>query len=98
MALEDIWLGRNISKDIKPHHMSESLYEYYKMAMNLIISRMEDKINFKPLPDWTPPEFDMKPGEMAGYIERLAWDQFDELTEFSQTWFNPDICHYVNRR
>jgi len=77
--------------------VSESLYEYYKNTLNLIISRMEDKVGFQPVPNWAPDIFNMAVGDMAGYIERIAWDQFGQPAEFSRTWFNPAICHYVNR-
>ena len=39
----------------------------------------------------------MKAGEIAGYIERVSWDQFDRPAEFSKTWFNPDVARYVSR-
>lgn len=97
IALEEIWVNRKMSLDIEQGPISESLYEYYKQDMNLIISHMEDKISFKPVPAWSPDVFDMRIGEMAGYIERVAWNQHNQICEFSKTWFNPIICHYVNR-
>lgn len=97
IALEEIWCVYKIALNREQANVSESLYEYYKTAMGLIISRREDKVSLKPLPNWTPHEFNMTAGDMAGYIERVAWDQFDQLTEFSKTWFHPKKCHYVNR-
>jgi len=79
------------------YDLSESLYEYYKTAMGVIISRHEDKVSLKPMPNWTPLEFNMAADSLAGYVERMAWDQFGQLTEFSNTWFDPHKCHYVNR-
>lgn len=97
IALEEIWLDRKLTQDLQQNEVSESLYEYYKNTLNLIISRMEDKIGFQPIPSWVPEAFNMCEGEMAGYIERIGWDQFDQPAEFSKTWFNPAVCHYVNR-
>ncbi|MEP1231305.1 MAG: GntR family transcriptional regulator [Litorimonas sp.] len=97
IALEQIWLDGRFAKDMHISDVSDSLYEYYKSALNLVMSRIEDKVSFQPVPEGSPPEFNMPRGAMAGYIERIAWDQFDQPAEFSKTWFNPNICHYVNR-
>lgn len=97
IALEQIWLDSRFTKDMRRGDISESLYDYYKNELSLIITRMEDKISLAPVPDWTPDMFNMQAGDMAGYIERIGWDQFDRPAEFSKTWFNPKICHYVNR-
>jgi len=97
IALEEIWLDRNFGLDMRPSDVSESLYAYYKNTLNLTISRIEDKVSFKAVTDCSPKEFNMNCGDIAGYIERIGWDQFDKPVEFSKTWFNPTVCHYVNR-
>jgi GntR family transcriptional regulator len=97
IALEQIWLDRRFTNEMRITDVSESLYNYYRTALNLVISRMEDKISFQAVPDWAPEEFNLSSGTMAGYIERIGWDQFDQPAEFSKTWFNPDVCNYVNR-
>ena len=97
IALEEIWLDRRFTNVMRASDVSESLYHHYKDSLNLIISRIEDKISHSTIPSWTPKEFNMKPGEISGYIERVAWDQFNQPAEFSRTWFNPKLCLYVNR-
>ena len=97
VALEEIWLDRRFSPDIRLSDISESLYVYYKESLDLIISRIEDKIGLHEVPKWAPENFNMLPGESAGYIERVGWDQFDQPAEFSKTWFNPKIANYTNR-
>lgn len=97
IALEQIWLDRRFTNEMRITDVSESLYNYYKTSLNLVISRMEDKISFQAVPDWAPEEFNLRAEAMAGYIERIGWDQFDQPAEFSKTWFNPDVCIYVNR-
>lgn len=97
IALEEIWLDRRFTNVMRMEEVSESLYHYYKDSLNLIISRIEDRISHSTVPSWAPEEFDMNPGEMSGYIERIGWDQFNQPAEFSRTWFNPELCLYVNR-
>ncbi len=97
-ALEQIWLDERFARNLNIFDMSESLYSYYQSSLNLIISRMEDKVSCAQMPDWTPKDFGLSAKDMAGYIERIAWDQWGDPAEFSKTWFNPHICHYVNRR
>lgn len=97
IALEEIWLDRRFSPDIRLSDISESLYVYYKDSLNLIISKIEDKIGIDEVPEWAPDGFNMKPGDMSGYIERIGWDQYGLPAEFSKTWFNPGIANYTNR-
>jgi len=97
IALEQIWLDRRFVETLKASDVHESLYDYYKTSLNLVMSRIEDKVSFQAVPEWAPPEFDMQVGEIAGYVQRIGWDQFDQPAEFSKTWFNPNVCHYVRR-
>lgn len=97
IALEEIWLDRRFSPDIRLSDISESLYVYYKESLNLVISRIEDKISLHEVPQWAPDSFNMLPGDSAGYIERIGWDQFGHPAEFSKTWFNSKIANYTNR-
>jgi len=97
IALEEIWLDQRFGSDIRLSDISESLYVYYKNALNLTISRIEDKIGVQSVPDWAPDTFDMAPGSSAGFIERIGWDQFDLPAEYSKTWFNPKVANYISR-
>ena len=97
IALEEIWLDHRFSKNLRLSDISESLYHFYKESFDLRISKIEDRLGASVIPKWTPEGFNMKAGEIAGYIERVSWDQFDRPAEFSKTWFNPDVARYVSR-
>lgn len=97
IALEEIWLDRRFSPDIRLSDISESLYVYYRESLNLVISKIEDKIGLHNVPKWAPESFNIQVGESAGYIERVGWDQFGHPAEFSKTWFNAEIANYTNR-
>jgi len=74
IALEQIWLDRRFTHELQISDVNESLYEFYKASLNLVVSRIEDKLSFQRLPDWPPGAFNMEKGDMAGYIERISWD------------------------
>lgn len=97
IALEEIWLDHRFAENLRLSDISESLYHHYKESFDLSISRIEDRLGAALIPDWAPEDFNMKPGSLAGYIERTSWDQFDKAAEFSKTWFNPDVARYVSR-
>lgn len=50
-----------------------------------------------PVPDWAPEDFAPAPGSLSGYIERYSWGRGAEPVEFSRTWFDPAVAHYVQR-
>ncbi len=97
IALEEIWLDHRFSENLRLSDISESLYRHYKENFDLRISKIEDRLGAAVIPDWAPEDFNMKPGDLAGYIERTSWDQFNKAAEFSKTWFNPDVARYVSR-
>lgn len=97
IALEEIWLDERFSSDLRVGDISESLYLHYKENFNLTISKIEDRLGVSFIPNWADADFHMNPGDIAGYIERMSWDQFNHPAEFSKTWFNPSVAHYVSR-
>ena len=97
IGLEEIWLDSRFVDSLHVEEISESLYVFYKDALNLTISKIEDSLSAAPVPQWKPHQFNMKKGDLAGYIERVSCDQFDKPAEFSKTWFNPKHARYVTR-
>jgi GntR family transcriptional regulator len=96
IALEEIWLDGSMG-EVAADGLEDSLYEYYKRALNFWITRAEDRVSFAPLPDWGPPALACQPGDTAGYIERLSWADTADSIEFSRTWFDTSRAHYVQR-
>lgn len=96
IAVEEIWLDRDAGA-VDPAHISDSLYRYYKMKLGFWVTRAEDYVSINTTPDWAPEAFAPKPGAAVGYIERLSWAQAPEPIEFSRTWFDTDVAHYVQR-
>lgn len=96
VALEDIWLDCSVARELRGE-VGDSLYVYYKNTLNLVISKVEDKVGVATVPVWVPPSFNMPPRQACGYIERIGWDQNSTPLEFSKTWFNPAIACYASR-
>jgi len=96
IAVEEIWLDQSAGA-LRDFDLSESLYHTYKTALNLVMTRAEDRATIGNVPVWTPDEFGMTPGAHCGYIERFAWANTPQPIEFSRTWFAPDRAIYVQR-
>jgi GntR family transcriptional regulator len=41
--------------------------------------------------------FGINSDEVSGFIVRQSWTASGELAEFSNTWFNPQVCRYSSR-
>lgn len=95
-ALEEIWLDAEAGK-VEPAQISDSLYRYYRLRLGLWITRAEDRVTIDRVPDWAPGDFAPKPGDLTGYIERYSWGRGPQPVEFSRTWFDTDVAHYVQR-
>lgn len=96
-ALEEIWLDGSVATDISVDQILESLYLFYRNTLALWISRAEDRLAAAAVPDWTVPAFAPKAGACAGFIERFSWSQYNQVIEYSQTWFDSDVVRYVSR-
>jgi GntR family transcriptional regulator len=96
-AIEEIWLDGARAASLEREAISESLYLHYRLALGFSIQRAEDRVSLAPVPDWTPPDFGLGPGEIAGFIERIAWAGDGEKVEYSRSWFDPAVAHYVQR-
>jgi GntR family transcriptional regulator len=97
VALEEIWLDGRFAARVRASELVDSLYLFYKQSLGLVIARVTDQVSAGLAPDWSPPEFSLRPGDTAGYIERLSWGQDQAPAEFSRTWFHPELARYTIR-
>ena len=97
MAVEEIWLDGGLRDRITADDLSDSLYQFYRDALGVVIASVEDRIGVAGLPRWTPAAFHLRPGVPVGYIERVSWDSDGRPVEFSKTWFDNNKARYVSR-
>lgn len=96
VALEEIWLDGGAATEVAKRDLDQSLYQFYRDALGVVVARVEDRLGAARFPSWTPNALAEK-GALGGYIERLSWDETGASIEFSRTWFNADRCAYVSR-
>ena len=96
-ALEEIWLDGSVAPTLDQQEISESLYHTYQSRFGFWIVRAEDHVSFSPVPDWGVDQFGLKPGDTAGYVERIAWANTGTALEFSRSWYDPKVAKYVAR-
>lgn len=94
VAVEDIWLDGRFGTELPESAVGTSLYRHYQEAFDLWILRAEDRISADTVPDWAPAEFSLRPGDMAVRIDRVAWDQHNDIAEMSVTHFDPTRAVY----
>ena len=97
VALEEIWLDGHWADRISAEDLSDSLSLYYKQRLGLWIIRAEDSVGLSDIPDWSPTDFQLRPGTACGFVERISWSQDRQLAEFSRTWFDTGVARYVAR-
>ncbi len=97
MALEEIWLDGSLRDQITTGDLSDSLYEFYRDELGVVIASVEDRIGVAQLPRWTPKAFHLRAGFAVGYIERISWASDGTPVEFSRTWFDNNKARYVSR-
>ena len=97
VALEEIWLDGGCAKRIAAEDLSESLYLYYRDALGLVVSRVEDRIGMETVPDWTDDRFAPMAGTPCAHIERLSWAGDGPAIEYSRNWFDKDKAWYISR-
>ena len=96
IGLEEIWLDFD-EGTVRKNQVSDSLYHYYRTRLGFWITHAEDRVSIKPLPDWTPDDFSLPAGTITGFIERFSWSEKSKPIEYSQTWFDTNNAHYVQR-
>lgn len=97
VALEEIWLDVSYREVMTVHDLSDSLYQFYRVDLGVVIASVADQIGVGAVPDWTPDSFQLLAGSPAGYIERISWTSTGEPAEFSRTWFDSEKSRYVSR-
>lgn len=97
VAVEEIWLDGDRAAAIRREDLSESLYLFYRMRLGFWIARAEDSVTVAGAPDWSPPAFGRRPGEICGHIARVAAAQDGTPCEFSRSWFDAGVARYVQR-
>lgn len=96
-AVEEIWLDGSYVDHLSRDEISESLYLFYHQALNLWITRVEDRVGVGAVPSWAPEAFGQPAGAPAGLVERLSYAQDGSVAEFSRNWFDPDNARYITR-
>ncbi|MEL7130042.1 MAG: GntR family transcriptional regulator [Pseudomonadota bacterium] len=97
IAVEEIWLDTRYTGEVQAANLVESLYKFYKEALGLVISQVEDRVGVSTVPDWAPCAFERPLDTACGFIERLGYDQQGRTAEYSRTWFNQDAVRYTIR-
>jgi GntR family transcriptional regulator len=97
VAAEEIWLDAGRASVVRPEDLSESLYHFYRTRLGFWIARAEDSVTIAPAPDWAPPSFGPRRGEICGFVERVAEAQDGGRCEYSRTWFDAAKARYVQR-
>ena len=96
-AVEEIWLDGSYADALEREAVSESLYLYYRQALNLWITRVEDRVGVGHVPDWAPERFGQPVGAPCGLVERLSYARDGQAAEFSRNWFDADRARYITR-
>lgn len=97
VELEEIWLDGRFIDEIDPADLRDSLYYYYKERLKIVIGSVTDTIGVSAIPKWAPDAIGMAVGAPCGLVERVGYDLSGETVEYSQNWFNHDLCRYTNR-
>lgn len=96
VAAEEIWLDATLAPGLRIADLSESLYLYYREALNLRVSDFEDRIGVGEMPDWGRAT-GLDQGAPCGYFQRISQTPDGVRPEVSQTWFNHTRARYVAR-
>lgn len=97
VALEEIWFEGPGLGALSASDLGDSMYLFYQEHFGVWIARVEDRLSAAPAPNWARPPLALKPGDGAGFVERLSWTTDNTLCEYSQTWLDPSVCRYTSR-
>ncbi|QGG79262.1 GntR family transcriptional regulator [Litorivicinus lipolyticus] len=92
VAVEDIWV--RTPDTLQLDWITPALYQMYRERLQLWVARVEDKVGLAPVPAHVG-EY-IEPAH-AAYVERFGLDHEGQLIEYSQTWFDSQVCHYNAR-
>ena len=96
VALEEIWLDSGAGV-LNMADLNDAIYHVYKNKLGIWISRVEDRVSVKSVPEWSPTNFGVPIDTVTGFIERFGWASSKHPIEYSRTWFDCDKAHYVQR-
>ncbi len=97
IALEEIWFEGAGCKKLTAAELGDAMYLFYQQRFQIWISRVQDSIKVAPTPEWVGAPLGLSAGQSAGFIQRLSWAVNNRLAEYSETWFDPAVCHYASR-
>ena len=97
IALEEIWFEGAGTQALTAEELGDAMYLFYQQRYKIWIARVQDSIKVAAAPDWAKVPCGLKPGQSAGFIQRLSWAVDNTLAEYSETWFDPAVCHYSSR-
>lgn len=97
VEVEEIWLDGRFIDQIGQEDLQDSLYNYYKETLNVIIGSVTDRVGVCKVPTWAPEMFGLAAGTPCGLVERIGYDLSGETVEYSRNWFNQNVCRYTNR-
>lgn len=97
VAVEEIWFDARHREGLRIEQLDEALYHFYETELGFWISRAEDRLRIDSVPDWAPAQFPLPSGHSCCKIERQAWSSGGTLEEFSSTWVDTRVAHYVAR-
>ncbi len=96
-VLEEIWLDASYAPTLTGEDLSESLYYTYRSRLGFWITRAEDRVSLRAVPDWAPPSFGLAPGAHTVCVIRQSWDQQGRPCEASLNWIDTNVAAYVAR-
>jgi GntR family transcriptional regulator len=97
VAVEEIWFDARHRESLTLAQLDEALYHFYENELGFWISHAEDRLKVGEVPDWAPAQFQLQAGQSCCKIERKAWSSQGPLEEFSTTWVDTRLAHYMAR-
>lgn len=97
VALEEIYFDARHKANLAISDLGEALYLFYQQTLGFWIARAQDSVSAATVPAWAPALLDLAAESSCGFITRYAWSGEEKLEEFSYTWFNPQVAHYLSR-
>lgn len=97
IAAEEMWIRASHTDSLTSDELDESLYRHYREHFNFWISHVEDRIRVASASEWSARILELEAGTPLGWIERISWSNEERIEEYSRTWYNPEVCHYVSR-
>lgn len=97
VAAEEIWFDGRHAEALSVEEMHESLYVHYREEFDFWMTHVTDAVSSQEAPDWACQLLDKPNGVTLGWINRQAWANNGQIEEYSQTWFDPLLSHYVAR-